>query len=51
MKSALNLGSETVALKAVKSGQISGYPEYASTALTSFFGLEPEEVPADAEGA
>jgi osmoprotectant transport system substrate-binding protein len=49
--SALNLGSETVALKAVKTGQISGYPEYASTALTSFFGLEPEEVPADATEA
>jgi glycine betaine/choline ABC-type transport system substrate-binding protein len=51
VKSALNLGSETVALKAVKSGQISGYPEYASTALTSFFGFEPEEVPSDATGA
>jgi osmoprotectant transport system substrate-binding protein len=50
-KSALNLGSETVALKAVKTGQISGYPEYASTALTSFFGLEPEEVPANATEA
>lgn len=49
--SALNLGSETVALKAVKTGQISGYPEYASTALTSFFGLEPEEVPSDATEA
>jgi osmoprotectant transport system substrate-binding protein len=43
----LNLGSETVALKNVKAGQISGYPEYVSTALTSFFGKEPEEVPAD----
>jgi glycine betaine/choline ABC-type transport system substrate-binding protein len=51
VKSALNLGSETVALKAVNTGQISGYPEYASTALTSFFGLEPEEVPADADEA
>ena len=51
VKSDLNLGSETVALKAVKTGQISGYPEYASTALNSFFGIEPEEVPADAEGA
>ncbi|HET7054378.1 MAG TPA: glycine betaine ABC transporter substrate-binding protein [Solirubrobacterales bacterium] len=48
VKSALNLGSETVAHQAVKSGQISGYPEYASTALTSFFGIEPEEVPAGA---
>ncbi|HET7591213.1 MAG TPA: glycine betaine ABC transporter substrate-binding protein [Solirubrobacterales bacterium] len=51
VKSALNLGSETVALKAVKTSQISGYPEYASTALTSFFGLEPEEVPSDATEA
>jgi osmoprotectant transport system substrate-binding protein len=47
VKSDLSLGSETVAHKSVKSGAISGYPEYASTALTSFFGLEPEEVPAD----
>lgn len=51
VKSDLNLGSETVALKSVKSGAISGYPEYASTALTSFFGKEPEEVPAEAEEA
>jgi glycine betaine/choline ABC-type transport system substrate-binding protein len=50
-KSDLNLGSETVALKTLKAGQISGYPEYASTALTSFFGLEPEEVPSDASEA
>ena len=50
-KTDLNLGSETVALKTLKAGQISGYPEYASTALTSFFGLEPEEVPSDAQGA
>ena len=51
VKSELNLGSETVAHRAVKSGAISGYPEYASTALTSFFGVEPEEVPADPQGA
>jgi osmoprotectant transport system substrate-binding protein len=51
VKSDLNLGSETVALQSVKSGAISGYPEYASTALTSFFGLEPEEVPPGANGA
>jgi len=51
VKSDLSLGSETVALKSVKSGAVSGYPEYASTALTSFFGLEPEEVPADATEA
>ena len=40
-----------MALKTLKAGQISGYPEYASTALTSFFGLEPEEVPSDATEA
>jgi len=51
VKKQLNLGSETVARQAVKSGQISGYPEYASTALTSFFEVEPEEVPADATEA
>jgi osmoprotectant transport system substrate-binding protein len=51
VKSDLSLGSETVALKAVESGAVSGYPEYASTALTSFFGLEPEEVPSDATEA
>jgi glycine betaine/choline ABC-type transport system substrate-binding protein len=50
-KSDLNLGSETVARQAVKSGAISGYPEYASTALTSFFAIEPEEVPAGAQPA
>ncbi len=50
-KSDLSLGSETVALKTLQAGKISGYPEYASTALTAFFGLEPEEVPADATEA
>ncbi len=47
----LDLGSETVALAALKKGQISGYPEYASTALTSFFGKQPEQVPADPQQA
>ena len=47
----LNLGSEQVALKALENGSISGYPEYTSTALTSFFQLPPEEVPGDAQEA
>jgi len=51
VKKDLNLGSETVARENVKKGSISGYPEYASTALTSFFGVEPEEVPSDADEA
>jgi osmoprotectant transport system substrate-binding protein len=51
IKTDLSLGSETIALKTLKAGQISGYPEYTSTALESLFGLEPEEVPAEAEPA
>ncbi len=47
----LNLGSEQVALEALEAGEISGYPEYTSTALTSFFDLAPEDVPADAAEA
>jgi glycine betaine/choline ABC-type transport system substrate-binding protein len=47
----LNLGSEQVALKALENGDISGYPEYTSTALTSFFKTAPEDVPSDAQQA
>ncbi|CAN5454728.1 hypothetical protein BH20ACT15_BH20ACT15_12460 [soil metagenome] len=47
VKTDLNLGSEQEALAALESGAISGYPEYTSTALTSFFGLAPEDVPSD----
>lgn len=47
----LNLGSEQVALKALEDGEISGYPEYTSTALTSFFKVAPEDVPGDAQAA
>ncbi len=47
----LNLGSEQVALKALEAGEISGYPEYTSTALTSFFDFAPEDVPGDPQEA
>ena len=47
----LNLGSEQVALKALQNGDISGYPEYTSTALTSVFDTAPEDRPADAKEA
>jgi glycine betaine/choline ABC-type transport system substrate-binding protein len=47
----LNLGDEQVALKALQNGNISGYPEYTSTALTSFFKFNPEDVPGDAQQA
>jgi osmoprotectant transport system substrate-binding protein len=51
VKTDLNLGSEQVALQALEAGEIDGYPEYTSTALTSFFNLPPEEVPNDAAEA
>jgi glycine betaine/choline ABC-type transport system substrate-binding protein len=47
----LSLGDEQVALKALENGDISGYPEYTSTALTSFFDTSPEDVPGDAQQA
>jgi glycine betaine/choline ABC-type transport system substrate-binding protein len=47
----LNLGSEQVALRALEAGEISGYPEYTSTALTSFFNKEADQVPAEADAA
>ncbi len=51
MKKDLNLGSEQIALKALKSGDIDGYPEYTSTALTSFFDVQPQDIPKDPEQA
>jgi osmoprotectant transport system substrate-binding protein len=41
----LNLGDEKTALKALKQGDISAYPEYTGTALLSFFGKKADELP------
>ena len=49
VKTNLNLGSETIAYKALQDGQISGYPEYTSTLLESIFGKT--SVPAEAQAA
>ncbi len=49
VKTNLNLGSETIAYKALQDGEISGYPEYTSTLLESIFGKTT--VPADAQQA
>ncbi len=49
VKTNLNLGSETIAYKALQDGEISGYPEYTSTLLESIFGAK--SVPADAQQA
>jgi glycine betaine/choline ABC-type transport system substrate-binding protein len=51
VKKQLNLGSEVIALKALEDGEVDAYPEYTSTALTSFFKTKPEDVPADAQAA
>lgn len=51
VKTRLDLGSEQIALDALLRGGIDAYPEYTSTALTSFFKFPPEDVPADAEQA
>jgi osmoprotectant transport system substrate-binding protein len=47
----LDLGDEHVALKALKSKEIDAYPEYTGTALQSFFGTEPSDLPKDPERA
>ncbi len=51
VKKDLNLGSEQIAFKALKNGNIDGYPEYTSTALTSFFGVKAADIPSDAQQA
>jgi glycine betaine/choline ABC-type transport system substrate-binding protein len=51
VKTKLNLGSETIAKKAIEDGEISGYPEYTSTALGSFFQVPANKIPSDAQQA
>ena len=43
----LNLGSELVAYKSLRSGDVDAYPEYTGTSLTSFFKVKIEDVPKD----
>ncbi|MEA2412505.1 MAG: osmoprotectant transport system substrate-binding protein opuBD [Thermoleophilaceae bacterium] len=51
VKKQLNLGSEVIAFKALKQGNIDGYPEYTGTALTSFYKVPVTKVPKDATAA
>jgi glycine betaine/choline ABC-type transport system substrate-binding protein len=51
VKTRLDLGSESAALKAVKDGRVSGYPEYTSTALGSFFHVPANRIPSGATPA
>jgi osmoprotectant transport system substrate-binding protein len=51
VKKDLNLGDAEIAFKALKNGNIDGYPEYTSTALTSFFDVQPQDIPKDPQEA
>ena len=51
VKTDLNLGDEQTALKALKDGEISAYPEYTGTALLSFFGKKADQLPKDDQAA
>jgi osmoprotectant transport system substrate-binding protein len=51
VKKALNLGDEQTALKALKGGQISGYPEYTGTILLSFLNVKTANLPKDQQAA
>jgi osmoprotectant transport system substrate-binding protein len=51
VKTDLNLGYQDVALKAVKTKQIDGYPEYTGTALLAFFGVKANKLPHDPQQA
>jgi glycine betaine/choline ABC-type transport system substrate-binding protein len=47
VKKQLNLGSEQIALKALKAGRVDAYPEYTGTILTSFCKVKDKAVPHD----
>jgi glycine betaine/choline ABC-type transport system substrate-binding protein len=46
-----SLGSEVVAFKALKQGEVDAYPEYTGTALTSFYKVKVTAVPKDSNQA
>jgi len=48
VKKQLNLGSETIAYKALQSGKIDAYPEYTGTALGVFYKVDTADIPKDA---
>jgi osmoprotectant transport system substrate-binding protein len=47
----LELGDERIAMKALQAGKIDAYPEYTGTALLTFFGHKPDELPKDSQAA
>jgi glycine betaine/choline ABC-type transport system substrate-binding protein/ABC-type proline/glycine betaine transport system permease subunit len=51
VKKQLNLGSEQIALKALKAGTVDAYPEYTGTILTSFCKVKDKDVNHDPAAA
>ena len=51
VKKQLNLGDSNIALKALKDGQIDGWPDYTAPILEQFFGLEVQQIPATPDAA
>jgi len=51
VKTDLKLGSEVIAYKALRQGEVDAYPEYTGTALTAFFDVKVQDVPKDAQEA
>ncbi len=51
VKKQLNLGSEQIALKALKAGSVDAYPEYTGTILTSFCKVKDKDVSHDPAAA
>jgi glycine betaine/choline ABC-type transport system substrate-binding protein len=49
VKKQLNLGDSNIAVKALKDGQISGYPDYTAQVLEQFFGLSLNQIPKSAQ--
>ena len=51
VKTMLDLGDEHAALRALRRGEVDAYPEYTGTALLSFFGEQPAELPKNRQDA
>ena len=47
----LNLGSEVIAFKALKNGDVDAYPEYTGTTLTTLYKVDAADVPKEPEPA
>ena len=47
VKKSLDLGSEVVAFKSLKQGEVDAYPEYTGTALSAFYEVPVNKIPKD----